>query len=67
MEDAGQHATAQALERGVDVVLVAGGDGTVRAVSEAIANSGVPLAILPSGTGNLLARNLGLPWAIRRR
>lgn len=61
IDDAGQQATSQALGRHVDVVLVAGGDGTVRAVSEAIAGSGVPLAILPSGTGNLLARNLGLP------
>ena len=61
IDDPGQLATAQALARNVDVVLVAGGDGTVRAVSEAIANTGVALAILPSGTGNLLARNLGLP------
>ena len=63
VEDAGQGATAEALARGVDVVLVAGGDGTVRAVAEAIADTGVPLAILPSGTGKLLARNLGLPLA----
>lgn len=61
--DAGQQCTRDALARGVDVVLVAGGDGTVRAVSEAIAGTGVPLAIVPSGTGNLLARNLGLPLA----
>ncbi len=61
LQDAGQLATAQALARGVDVVMVAGGDGTVRAVAEAMAGTGVPLAILPSGTGNLLARNLGLP------
>lgn len=61
VEDAGQQATGEAIARGVDVVLVAGGDGTVRAVAEAMAGTDVPLAIVPSGTGNLLARNLGLP------
>ena len=61
VDDLGDDVTRQALEAEVDAVLVAGGDGTVRAVSEAIAGSGVPLAIVPSGTGNLLARNLKLP------
>ncbi|WP_144794667.1 diacylglycerol kinase family protein [Microbacterium paludicola] len=61
VEDAGQQATGDAIAAGADVVLVAGGDGTVRAVAEAMAGTDVPLAIVPSGTGNLLARNLGLP------
>lgn len=58
--DAGQEATRLALQRNPDVVLAAGGDGTVRAVAEALRSTDVPLALIPSGTGNLLARNLDL-------
>jgi len=63
VDDLGDDVTRQALGEDVDAVLVAGGDGTVRAVSEAMSGTGVPLAIVPSGTGNLLARNLRLPLA----
>ena len=65
IDDLGDGATKQALEAGVDAVLVAGGDGTVRAVSGVMAGSGVALTIVPSGTGNLLARNLRLPLTDR--
>jgi diacylglycerol kinase family enzyme len=61
VEDLGDGVTRDALAEDVAAVLVAGGDGTVRAVSEAMTGSGVPLTIVPSGTGNLLARNLLLP------
>lgn len=60
-EDAGVGATQRAIAEGAGVVLGAGGDGTIRAIAEALRNTGVPLAIVPQGTGNLLARNIGMP------
>jgi diacylglycerol kinase (ATP) len=45
----------------VDRVIAAGGDGTIRLVADRLAGSGIPMAIVPVGTGNLLARNLDIP------
>src|SRR4051812_5193041 len=53
-----------AARRGGDVVVAAGGDGTVSAVADGLVGTGTPLGIIPLGTANVLARELGIPVAV---
>lgn len=53
-----------AVEAGVQLVVICGGDGTVMACLDALSHTGVPVAVLPIGSGNLLARNLGIPLGL---
>jgi YegS/Rv2252/BmrU family lipid kinase len=57
------HATeiaARAVENRADIVVASGGDGTVNEVACAMVNTGIPMGILPAGSGNGLARCLGI-------
>jgi diacylglycerol kinase family enzyme len=60
-QDTGHEMTRHAVAAGASVVVAVGGDGTVRACAQELAGTSVPLAIVPAGTANLVARALGLP------
>jgi diacylglycerol kinase (ATP) len=60
-ENPGPAITAEVVSADVDRVIAAGGDGTIRIVADRLAGSGIPMAVVPVGTGNLLARNLDIP------
>ena len=65
VEDTGYGMAHEAAVSGADLVLAVGGDGTIRAVCEELAGTGIPVGIVPAGTGNLLARNLDIPLYLR--
>lgn len=60
------HLARQAVELGYRAVAAAGGDGTIAEVITGLAGSSVPLGIIPRGTGNQLAANLGVPVNLER-
>lgn len=65
VDDTGYEMAHEAAVSGADVVIAIGGDGTIRAVCEELAGTGIPVGIVPAGTGNLLARNLSIPLYLR--
>lgn len=57
----GRECALEALKHGADVVVAVGGDGTVRTVASAMSGTEHAMGIIPIGTGNLFARNMGIP------
>lgn len=58
--------TRELIESGCELIIAAGGDGTINEVANGMLHTGVPLAILPGGTANVLAREMRLPINLER-
>ncbi len=56
----------QAIAKGLDVLVVAGGDGTLNVAIQALAGQPVALGVIPTGTGNVWAKEMGIPLDVRR-
>src|SRR5579862_820253 len=54
----------KAVEQRRGMVIACGGDGTINEIVNGLAGSDVPMALLPAGTANILAKELGVPWDI---
>jgi YegS/Rv2252/BmrU family lipid kinase len=63
-QDPGRGMAEAAVAATVQLIVICGGDGTVMACLSGLADSGVPVAVIPVGSGNLLARNLGIPLGL---
>ncbi|GAA2238904.1 diacylglycerol kinase family protein [Rarobacter faecitabidus] len=59
-DDPGKGQAAQAIADGANIIVAAGGDGTVRAVAAIVAGKDITMGLIPMGTGNLLARNIDI-------
>jgi YegS/Rv2252/BmrU family lipid kinase len=56
----------QQIEAGCDLILAAGGDGTVNEIAAGMLHTGIPVGVLPGGTANVLAREMKLPMNMVR-
>jgi diacylglycerol kinase (ATP) len=62
----GPELARRAIREHRQMVIVCGGDGTLNEVVNGLAGSAVPLALLPAGTANVFAKELGLPWNVEK-